>query len=56
MPNALDFTVGYIQYDFTHFGTVASMYVTERSHRWLRDVRLGGGFELRCCLALSYLY
>ena len=21
-----------------------------------RDVRLRGGFELRCCLALSYLY
>ena len=22
---------------------------------WCRDVRLRGGFELRCCLALNYL-
>ena len=34
---------------------ILTIYVTERSHRWLRDVRLRGGFELRCCLALSYL-
>ena len=29
--------------------------VTDRSRRWSRDVRLRGGFELRCFLALSYL-
>ena len=32
-----------------------TIYVTERSRSWYRDVRLRGGFELRCCLALSYL-
>ena len=32
------------------------IYVTERSRSWFRDVRLRGGFEKRCCLALSYLY
>ena len=32
------------------------MNVTERSRRWLRDFRLLGGFELKCCLALSYLF
>ena len=31
------------------------MYVTERSRSWSGDIRLRGGFELRCCLALSYL-
>ena len=32
------------------------IYVTERSHRWKWDVRLRGGFEIRCYLALSYLW
>ena len=29
--------------------------VTERPQTWSGDIRLRGGFELRCCLALSYL-
>ena len=33
----------------------AIIKVTERSQSWSGDVRLRGGFELRCCLALSYL-
>ena len=31
------------------------IYVTERSRSWSGDVRLRGGFELSCCLTLSYL-
>ena len=31
------------------------IHVTDRSRSWLGDIRLRGGFELRCCLALSYL-
>ena len=30
------------------------IYVTERSQSWSGDVRLRGGFEMWCCLALSY--
>ena len=30
--------------------------VKERSRSWSGDVRLHGGFEIWCCLALSYSY
>ena len=35
------------------FGTI---YVTERSRKLLRDVRLRGGLNVRCCSALSYFF